>query len=282
MILLISADIEGVSGVVHPEQVRPGHSEYEKARLWMTKEANAAIRGAFKGGVTEVYLNDSHSGYRNMLPDKLDKRALLITGKPRQLGMMSGLELGVDAASFLGHHSRASGLGVLAHTTNSFAFAEIIINDIPMGEPSLYGLLAGEYKVPIIFGSGDQYLKFENSEFFPEALWAETKYAMGHQSALSKTLEASCELIESQMEKAVKNFLKHPPHTHSLFTIKEKTKEAPYHCVIKTNGPVLADLFSILPTIERKDSTTLSFKEKSIENIVRIINVFSAMASSLR
>ncbi|SUV88687.1 transporter [Bordetella pertussis] len=54
MKVLISTDIEGVAGVFHAEQVRPGNGEYERARAWMTGEANAAIAGAIAGGAEEV------------------------------------------------------------------------------------------------------------------------------------------------------------------------------------------------------------------------------------
>ena len=50
MRILIVTDIEGVAGVVHPDQTREGHAEHEKALRWMTCEANAAIGGAFDGG----------------------------------------------------------------------------------------------------------------------------------------------------------------------------------------------------------------------------------------
>ena len=70
MRILISTDIEGVAGVVHPEQTRAGNAEYERARRWMTREANAAICGAFDGGATEVRVNDSHGTYRNLLADE--------------------------------------------------------------------------------------------------------------------------------------------------------------------------------------------------------------------
>ena len=36
MRILISVDIEGVAGVVHPDQTREGNSEYALARRWMT------------------------------------------------------------------------------------------------------------------------------------------------------------------------------------------------------------------------------------------------------
>src|SRR3546814_13757231 len=66
MKILISTDIEGVAGVVHHQQVRAGNPEYERARVLMTHEANAAIAGAFDAGATEVLdrkstrLNSSH------------------------------------------------------------------------------------------------------------------------------------------------------------------------------------------------------------------------------
>ena len=45
MKILISVDIEGIAGVVHPDQTRPGNAEFERARRLMTAEANAASRG---------------------------------------------------------------------------------------------------------------------------------------------------------------------------------------------------------------------------------------------
>ncbi len=50
MKLLIAADMEGITGVVNWEQVTPGKSEYERFRLLMTSDVNAAIAGAFKAG----------------------------------------------------------------------------------------------------------------------------------------------------------------------------------------------------------------------------------------
>ena len=92
MKVLISVDIEGIAGVFHPEQTRAGNAEYEQARRWMTREANAAAQGAFDGGASQVWINDSHGGFRNLLPDLLDPRARLVLGKPRTFGMMAGLE----------------------------------------------------------------------------------------------------------------------------------------------------------------------------------------------
>jgi D-amino peptidase len=52
MNILISVDMEGISGVVAMDHVRPEHKEYERFRKLMTAEANAAIEGAREGGAT--------------------------------------------------------------------------------------------------------------------------------------------------------------------------------------------------------------------------------------
>lgn len=45
MRVLVSVDMEGVAGVVAPDDISPGHAEYERSRTYMTDEASAAVRG---------------------------------------------------------------------------------------------------------------------------------------------------------------------------------------------------------------------------------------------
>ena len=94
MKILIAVDIEGIAGVVHPDDTRPGNPDYERARRQMTAEAGAAVTGALAGGAAEVVVNDSHGGFRNLIADALPPAARLITGKPRELGMMAGVDDG--------------------------------------------------------------------------------------------------------------------------------------------------------------------------------------------
>jgi D-amino peptidase len=47
---LIVADMEGISGVSHWDQVDPGHAEYGRFRRLMTGDVNAAIHGAMDAG----------------------------------------------------------------------------------------------------------------------------------------------------------------------------------------------------------------------------------------
>ena len=154
MRILISADIEGISGVMSPEQTSPGSGEYERARLLMTREVNAAVEGALEGGATEIWVADGHGQYNNILLEELHPGACLVSGKPRLFGMMGGLDCGPwDGLFLIGYHARAGAHGVLAHTINGSAFAEVRINGAPVGEYYLNGLLAVEqppsYSTPV-------------------------------------------------------------------------------------------------------------------------------------
>src|SRR5213080_3764548 len=90
MNVFVSIDMEGVAGIAHLRQVWRGSDDYPACRVLMTKEANAAVAGAFDGGATGVVVNDSHGDMANLLAEKLDPRAELVLGSPKTLSMMQG------------------------------------------------------------------------------------------------------------------------------------------------------------------------------------------------
>ncbi|WP_050466303.1 M55 family metallopeptidase [Herbaspirillum chlorophenolicum] len=274
--ILISVDIEGVAGVFHPEQTRPGNGEYERARRWMTEEANAVIRGALAAGATAVKVNDSHGGFRNLLPDLLLPEARMVLGKPRVLGMMGGVDHDVDAVMLVGYHSRAQGRGILAHTTNSFAFARVWLGGQEMGEAGLYGALAGEHGVPVIFGSGDDAFVEENQPLFPHAVFAETKKAYGANSGDTLSPVQSCALLEERARQAVVKWLAQPSDMPLL------KLQGPLRCRLQAQTVALADLFSQLPILERVDNVMVEFDAPNAEYAVRVLNSLSAMSAMLR
>lgn len=274
--ILVSVDIEGVAGVFHPEQVRAGNGEYERARRWMTEEANAVIRGALAAGATAIKVNDSHGGFRNLLPDLLHPEARMVLGKPRVLGMMGGVDHDIDAVMLVGYHSRAQGRGILAHTTNSFAFARVWLGGQELGEAGLYGALAGEHGVPVIFGSGDDAFIEENQPVFLHAVFAETKQAYGANSGDSLTPAQSCILLEARARLAVTQFLASPG------AMPELRLPGPLRCRLQAQSVALADLFSQLPILQRVDTVTVEFDAPSAEYAVRVLNSLSAMSAMLR
>ncbi|CAG9180902.1 M55 family metallopeptidase [Cupriavidus respiraculi] len=272
MRILISTDIEGVAGVFHPEQTRAGNGEYERARAWMTREANAAVQGAFAGGATEVLVNDSHGGFRNLVPDLLDPRARLVLGKPRYLGMMSGIESGCDGVCMVGYHGRAQSRGILAHTINSGAFARVWFNAQELGEAGLYGALAGELGVPVLMASGDDVFVAETRELMPWVRYAQVKTAAGQGSGNTLSPAAACETIAQTVEQAVRQADAARP-----FEIA-----GPIACRLQTQTPAHADLFCQWPTLERVDGVTLAFDAPTVQSAVRMLNCLSAMSFMLK
>jgi len=88
----ISVDMEGIAGVVHSDQTSSSGKDYNLARRWTTEETNAAIEGALEAGATEIVVNDSHGSKRNIIASMVNPAAYLITGSPKPLGMMQGID----------------------------------------------------------------------------------------------------------------------------------------------------------------------------------------------
>jgi D-amino peptidase len=277
MKVLISADIEGVAGVFHPEQTRAGNGEYEAARRWMTLEANAAIEGAFAGGATDVWVNDSHGGFRNLLPDLLDGRAQVVLGKPRTLGMMAGLEYGAALVFMIGYHAMSQTRGILAHTINSFAFARVAFNGVELGEAGVYGALAEEYGARVALLSGDDVFAEETAPRFPHARFVVTKHATGQASGVTQSPASAREAISSAAREVVRQHIADGYASHAT-----RADAKPVDCELRVQTSALADLFCQWPTLTRVDAVTLRFSAASAEHAVRMLNCLSAMSFMLR
>jgi D-amino peptidase len=157
MKILISADMDGITGVTNWDQVTPGHPEYQRFRRLMTSDVNAAVRGAFAGGADDVVVSDAHENGSNILIEELDTRARLNSGSPSPLSMMQGIDQGVDGVFFIGYHARrGSSPAVLDHTWSDICVVGLWINDEAAGEYTLNAALAGHFGVPVLLATGDQ------------------------------------------------------------------------------------------------------------------------------
>ena len=272
MRILVSVDIEGVAGVVHPDHARPGNADYERARRWMTAEASAAIAGARAGGATDVIVNDSHGDFRNLLAETIDPSVRLLQGKPRELGMMAGVEDGCVAVFLVGWHAKAMAAGVLAHTINSTAFARVLVNGDEAGELALYGGVAAEFGAPVAFVSGDDRCVAEAAALFPNAVGVAVKTAHGHRSATSLSSAAACAAIEAGARTAAQR----------TATLRIAPQRTPLSVRVQAASPAYADLFAMLPLVRRVDAATLEFSSPTMRHAVRVLNSLSAMSFMLR
>lgn len=277
MKVLISVDIEGIGGVFSVQQTRAGNPEYERARRWMTLEANAAVEGAFDGGASEVWVNDSHGGYNNLLIDELDARTRVILGKPRTLGMMAGLEQAPALVFMIGYHAMAKSRGMLAHTINSFAFARVLVDGVETGEAGLCGALAQEYGARVALLSGDDVFERETQPAFPEAKFVVVKRAGGQASGDMLTPAASRERIREAAREAVAQAARDGAwRDRACAPPRERV------CELHTQTSALADLFAQWPGVERVAGCAIRFVAPTAEHLVRTLNSLSAMSAVLR
>ena len=276
--ILIAVDIEGVAGVWRPEQVQAGNADYERARRWMTQEADAAIRGAFAGGASAVLVNDSHGHFGNLLADELDPRAELIQGKPRQLGMMAGVDQGVAGVLMIGWHARAKTRGVLAHTSNSAAFARVWLGGLELGEVGLYAALAGEFDVPVLMASGCDVMADELRTLLPQATCAVVKWSEGARSGRSLSPASAGDLIEAAARDAVQGLSSAGPRGCTPWRLPGASPTLRVQC----QTPALADTFALWPGVQREDAETIVVACATVQDAVRSLNALSVMAIALR
>lgn len=229
MNVYISVDMEGCSGIVHREQTNPKGYDYERARLLMTEEANAAVRGAFEAGAESVVVSDSHggNGMRTLLVDHLDERVDIVTGAPRRAFQLEGLDDTFDALVMVGYHTRHGRSGVLSHTTNGRAVANLWVNGQVHGEVGWNALLAGHYGVPTVLVTGDDRTCAESEATIPGCRTVTVKWAAGRYAARCLHPVRARSAIRSGTEHALRERREIPPYTTtSPVTVRLQYKES--------------------------------------------------------
>jgi D-amino peptidase len=197
MKVYVSVDMEGCAGIVHREQTDPKGFDYELGRSAMVLEANAAVQGAFDAGATEVVVSDSHggNGMRNIRLADLDPRAQLITGSPRPLGQVDGLDESFAALLLVGYHTRHGRAGVLSHTTNGQAVANLSVDGRIVGEIGLNARVAASLGVPTMLVTGDDLTTAEAAHDCPDAELVTVKWALGRYAARCLHPSLACAAI---------------------------------------------------------------------------------------
>ena len=154
--VFISVDMEGIWGVVHGDQTSAQGYDYGAARKWMAEDVNAVIQGLLEAGVAEIVVNDSHGSMRNILAHELNPRVSLISGSPKPLSMMQGIDASFDACVFVGYHARAGTAdSILDHTYSGATIRSIKVNNLELPELGLNAAIAAAFGVPVIMLSGD-------------------------------------------------------------------------------------------------------------------------------
>lgn len=190
--------MEGIAGVVHVDDIQPGHGEYARNRKLITAEANAAVRGVFASDVgAEVLVTEAHAAYRNLLPELLDRRVELLRGTPKPHGMMAGLATDIDAVLFIGYHGKAgTPRSILAHTISGGVISDVRCNGRSLGEIGLNAALAAHFGVPTVLVSGDDTVAAEAADVVPGIRTVIVKRALGNHAAALLHPDEACDRLE--------------------------------------------------------------------------------------
>ncbi|MEM6681854.1 MAG: M55 family metallopeptidase [Pseudomonadota bacterium] len=269
MRLYISADIEGVAGVVTNAQTKVGGFEWQQARRWMTAEVGAAIAGARAAGATDFVVSDSHGTGQNLLLDDLPEDVEVVRSWPRPLGMMQGIEHGsFDAAFLIGYHSAAhTPGGILAHTMSTRFIHSLRLNGEPASETGISAGIAGHFGVPIVLASGDDMYGAEVKQCLPSARFVQVKTAHGQTSARSMAPKMAQNKIEEAAQKSLSGPFPAPTKISTPIRL-EVTFQRREH----------AELLSYLPNFERQDARTIGVTAGDMPSVSKIIMVIISLA----
>ncbi len=158
MKIYISADIEGVAGIVSWDEANNDSAHYEQFRRQMTREVKAACEGAIDAGALDIWVKDAHGSGRNIYGGELPECVRLIRGwSGHPLAMMQELDENFDAVLMVGYHAAAgAGGNPLGHSFSSSRIYSIRINDQIMSEFQCNRFAAQYIGVPVVYLSGDE------------------------------------------------------------------------------------------------------------------------------
>lgn len=263
--MFVSADMEGIAGIVDRDQVDPAGAGYALGRRWMTGEADAAVRGAFEGGADEVVVCDAHWNKRNLLLDELDPRARVVAGGPRPLGMMAGLDGSFAAAIFLGYHT-AEGhpKGVLGHTWSHVSVDRVLLNGREASEGVLNAAIAGWFGVPVVLTAGDRWANEEIRAFVGEIETADVKEGLSPAAAETLSPGEARALVREKARAAVAARERYRP----------VAVEAPVRIEVRFKEVLQAHRAARLADVERVDGKTIRYVR---EDPVAAFETFAAL-----
>ncbi len=260
--IYISADMEGVVGVVTGDQLGPSGFEYQRFRAFMTQEVNTAIDAAFEAGATEVVVSDSHGNGENLLLEQLPENVVVIRSWPRPLSMMEGIDATFDGAIFIGYHTSTTNMrGVRAHTLSSARLTAVRLNGQAMAEAGINAAIAGHFDVPIIMISGDDAIVEEARSLLGDVEGAVVKWALGFHSAKTLTPEAAYAVIREKVKAAMARIDEFNPYR----------LDGPIQLDVSFKNYRPVEVLGYLPIVERIDAHTIRFVGKDMIEVSKFL-----------
>jgi D-amino peptidase len=265
----ISVDMEGISGISGDDQVNAGGAEYGRSRKLMAEDLNAAIRGAIEAGATDILVNDSHGGQRNLLPEDVHPTARLISHSFKRHGMMEGLDDSFDAAIFIGYHAKADApRGLFAHTGTG-VLRDLQINGRSVGEGGMNAALAAWYGVPVVVVTGDDAAVAEVKESVPGVRGVAVKRAINVRAVELKPLQQARQEIQQAAREGVAAAKKPAPQ-----------RTGPFRVQMRFRNFTIPEVATAFREIESVAPDTVAFTRETMPEAYRLIRVLYRFIST--
>ncbi|MCP2167581.1 D-amino peptidase [Goodfellowiella coeruleoviolacea] len=264
---MISADMEGATGVTYTSDVIPGTEQWQRFRRLFTGDVNACIAGLCAGGATDVLVNEAHSSQRNLLLEDLDPRARMLTGRHKPLSMMQGIQSGVDGVVFLGYHAGAGADGVLAHTYLENSITGVWLDGVPASEGRLNAAMAAEHGVPVLLVTGDDQTCLDAADYAPQAVGVAVKECVSRYAAICLPPARTADLITEAAREAMARAGRDEPST------------GPHRIEVEFDATHLAHAAAVVPTVELIGVRSVGFDAPSMTEAMKAFKVVTAIAS---
>lgn len=267
MRIMISADMEGATGVTWTDDVVPGTEQWQRFRRLFTGDVNATIRGLLDGGASDVLVNEAHSAQRNLLLEDLDPRAAMLTGRHKPLSMMQGIDSGVAGVVFLGYHAGAGSDGVLSHTYLENQITGVWLDGAPASEGHLNAALAAEYGVPVLMVTGDDKACEDARGYAPQAQLVTVKECVSRYAAICLPPARTAELLTSAAREC------------TVRAGERTTQPAAHHIEVEFDASHLAQATAVIPTVEQIDVRRISLDAPNMTEAMKAFKVVTAIAA---
>nr|WP_157527260.1 M55 family metallopeptidase [Kibdelosporangium sp. MJ126-NF4]CEL13728.1 transport associated protein [Kibdelosporangium sp. MJ126-NF4]CTQ99415.1 transport associated protein [Kibdelosporangium sp. MJ126-NF4] len=267
MRIMISADMEGATGVTYTQDVIPGTEQWQRMRHLFTGDVNACVTGLIDGGADDVFVNEAHSSQRNLLLEDLDPRATLLTGRHKPLSMMQGIDSQVDGVVFLGYHTGAGVDGVLAHTYLENSITGVWLDGTHASEGRLNAAMAHEHGVPVILVTGDDKTCHDAADYVPHARTAAVKQCVSRYAAICTPPTRTAELIRTEATEGMKHAGRY------------ETTTAPHRIEIEFDATHLAHATAVIPTVDLIADRRVGFDAPTMTDAMKAFKIVTAIAA---
>lgn len=270
MKILISADMEGATGVTWPADVLPGTPQWERCRPMFTSDVNAAVTGFFEGGADEVLINEAHWSMRNLLLEQLDDRAQMLTGRHKSLSMVEGVQHGdVDGIAFVGYHTGAGTEGVLAHTYLANSITGVWVDGARASEGLLNALVVEEYGVPVILVTGDDRTAEDAKGYAPDAFAVAVKDYVSRYAAVCRTPGRTAADIKAAARKATGLAVRSSPSQPQEHTVE-----------LEFDAEHLVGAATVVPGVERTGERRVAYTSPDMHEGIRTFKAVTTIVSA--